>query len=190
MASHLSPRQRMVRSAALLIRERGVQATSFSDVLAHSRAPRGSIYHHFPQGKAQLVEEATRWAGRFIADLEARASGEDDPLAGLQAAIDSWREILVDSDFGAGCPIAAVTVEGDDMPRARAAAAEAFQSWVDPYAKSLERHGVARARARSLATLTVSAIEGALLLARAQRSLAPLDRVADELRAAVQEALR
>ena len=189
MARKPPPRQRMVRSAALLMRERGVQATSFADVLAHSGAPRGSIYHHFPEGKSQLIEEATRWSGRFVAEFEAAALGEDDPVAGLRAAIEFWRAVLVESDFRAGCPIAAVTVEGDELPRARAAAAQAFQSWIDPYAKTLERRGVPRARARSLATLTVTAIEGALLLARAQRSLAPLDRVAEELRAAVQDAL-
>ena len=51
-------RASMVRSAASLIRTRGVNATSFSDVLADSGAPRGSIYHHFPGGKDQLVDAA------------------------------------------------------------------------------------------------------------------------------------
>ena len=60
----LDARQRMIVSAALLIREHGVEATSFSAVLAHSGAPRGSIYHHFPGGKAQLVEEATRYGAQ------------------------------------------------------------------------------------------------------------------------------
>ncbi len=51
-------RARMVRSAASLIRTRGVTGTSFSDVLADSGAPRGSIYHHFPEGKEQLAADA------------------------------------------------------------------------------------------------------------------------------------
>lgn len=42
------PRERMVVSAALLIRERGAHATAISDVLQHSGAPRGSAYHYFP----------------------------------------------------------------------------------------------------------------------------------------------
>ena len=58
----------MVVSAALLIRERGAQATAISDVLKHSRAPRGSAYHYFPGGRMQLLEEATDYAGAYIAD--------------------------------------------------------------------------------------------------------------------------
>ena len=65
----------MVRSAASLIRTRGVNATSFSEVLADSGAPRGSIYHHFPEGKKQLAEDAIRWTSeRVLAHLRAGAA--------------------------------------------------------------------------------------------------------------------
>ena len=62
-----SPRERMVRSAALLIRERGAKATAISDVLKHSGAPRGSAYHYFPDGRTQLLCEAVDYAGEYIA---------------------------------------------------------------------------------------------------------------------------
>src|SRR5579864_69473 len=92
------PRQRMIESAAVLIRERGVQATSFSEVLAHSRAPRGSIYHHFPGGKAQLVEEATRYAGDFTAAGLAAAIAQDDPVGAITGFVAMWRRILTRTD--------------------------------------------------------------------------------------------
>ena len=57
-------RDRMIQSAALLFRERGIEGTAFADVLQRSGAPRGSVYHHFPGGKQQLAEEATRWASK------------------------------------------------------------------------------------------------------------------------------
>src|SRR5205814_7962688 len=59
-------RARMVRSAASLIRTRGVTGTSFSDVLADSGAPRGSIYHHFPEGKEQLAADAIKWTSERV----------------------------------------------------------------------------------------------------------------------------
>src|SRR5207249_1860292 len=59
-------RARMVRSAASLIRTRGVAGTSFSDVLADSGAPRGSIYHHFPEGKEQLAADAIKWTSERV----------------------------------------------------------------------------------------------------------------------------
>jgi AcrR family transcriptional regulator len=69
-------RERMVRSAAYLFRERGYSGTGFRDVIAHSGAPRGSIYHHFPGGKVQLAQEAVRYAGEFLnAGIEAAVEG-------------------------------------------------------------------------------------------------------------------
>ncbi|WP_445152399.1 TetR/AcrR family transcriptional regulator [Baekduia sp. Peel2402] len=174
-------RDRMIASTTALIRERGVEATSLSDVLAHSGAPRGSIYHHFPGGKAQLVEEATRAAGGMFAAGMVAALEADDPLAALRAFADGWRAVLRESDFAAGCPIAAVAVEGTNNVAACDAAGEAFTDWQEVLAAALRRRGVQEARAASLATLAVAAIEGAVILARAQRSEAPLERVADEL---------
>jgi AcrR family transcriptional regulator len=40
-------RNQMIRSAALLLRESGYRGTGFREIIKHSRAPRGSIYHHF-----------------------------------------------------------------------------------------------------------------------------------------------
>ncbi|MCW2985941.1 MAG: Transcriptional regulator, TetR, partial [Conexibacter sp.] len=118
-------RDRMIASTTILIRERGVEATALSDVLEHSGAPRGSIYHHFPGGKGQLVEEATRVAGGAFTDALVGALDAGDPLVALRAFADAWLATLRESDFGAGCPIAAVAVEGDRMPSARAAAGAA-----------------------------------------------------------------
>src|SRR5438045_8011552 len=109
----LTPRERMVRSAALLMREQGVEATSFSAVVAHAHAPRGSIYHYFPGGKAQLVQEATRWAGGFVARRNAKAIEADGPLGAIDASEQAWRAVLTETEFRAGCPIAAATGDGE-----------------------------------------------------------------------------
>src|SRR3954451_2534010 len=87
-------RQKMIESAAVLIRERGVQGTSFADVLEHSGAPRGSIYHHFQGGKTQLAEETVRWAGDFIVAGAVAALDEDDPVAALDTFRRQWTDIL------------------------------------------------------------------------------------------------
>jgi TetR/AcrR family transcriptional repressor of lmrAB and yxaGH operons len=176
-------RIRMIQSAALLFRERGVEGTAFSDVLEHSGAPRGSVYHHFPGGKLELAEEATRYAGDFIAAALAAALEHDHPIAALGKFIDVWIAILRESDYEAGCPIVAATLEGKRAPGARQAAATAFASWEQLVADALSRHEISPARARSLATLIIASIEGAVVLARAQQTTEPLERVAHELRA-------
>ena len=144
------PRQQMIVSAVALMREQGVDAASFSRVLERSGAPRGSIYHHFPEGKAQLVEEATRYAGEFIAAGLAAALQQDDPAAAIRGFAKSWRGLLEKWDFQAGCTVVAAALEGDRSPRARDAARDAFARWEDLLAEAFADRGRARG-ARSLA---------------------------------------
>ncbi|MGH3382452.1 MAG: TetR/AcrR family transcriptional regulator [Actinoallomurus sp.] len=174
-------RERMVRSAAYLFRERGVSGTAFSDVIAHSGAPRGSIYHHFPGGKLQLAEEAVRYIGDFLGAGVHAATRDDDPAASVRAFLGWWRRVLVKSDFRAGCPIVAVTVESQLPVSAMDAAADAFRRWEDAISAGLVSAGAAPARAARLATLIVGAVEGATIMCRARRSLRPLDDVTAEL---------
>ena len=185
------PRERMIQSALVLMGEFGVEATSFSQVIEHSGAPRGSIYHHFPGGKAQLVEEATRYAGdAVVALMNEAAEQHDDPVAAVDAIAGFWRSVLYDSDFAAGCPVVAATLESDHSPAAREAAREAFERWERLYIQMLERAGVSEERARSLGSTAIAAVEGAVILSRAQRSNRPLERAVDELHRLFHDAIR
>src|SRR4051794_30805018 len=150
-----SPRQRMIQSAAMVMRERGVEATSFSEVIARSGAPRGSIYHHFPGGKEELIEEATRWAGGFITSWQRNALDAGGAVGAVDAAADLWKQLLQGSDFTGGCPIVAATVASDVVRAAKEAAAEAFRSWQRPIADTLVAEGVGADRAEALATMFV-----------------------------------
>jgi AcrR family transcriptional regulator len=175
----------MIESAAVLFRERGVHGTSFADVLDHSGAPRGSIYHHFQGGKTQLAEETTRWAGEFILAATVASLAESDPVGAIDSFRRWWTEILRNSDYAAGCVIVAATLEGEREPTVRDAAAEAFAKWERVLAGALRDRGVPAARARSVATLLVAAIEGAVVLSRAERTTKPLERVSWELTSVV-----
>lgn len=175
----------MVVSAALLIRERGAQATAISDVLKHSRAPRGSAYHYFPGGRMQLLEEATDYAGAYIAD---KISAAESAVELLDDLIETYRTQLVRSDYRAGCPVVAVTVEAGDPDNPEAAtkvierAAAAFSLWTDLIGRRLVADGVSRQRAEELAMLVTTSIEGAIIVARASREVKPLDLVQRQLR--------
>lgn len=178
------PRDRMVVSAALLIRERGAHATAISDVLEHSGAPRGSAYHYFPGGRTQLLCEAVDYAGDHVAAIIADAASGLDLIDTL---IDKFRQQLLDSDFRAGCPIVAVSVEAGEQDAERMApvverAAAAFDRWTDLIAQRFIADGIARERAGELAVLATTALEGAILLARVRRDLMPLDVVRRQVR--------
>ncbi|MEU0838485.1 TetR/AcrR family transcriptional regulator [Streptomyces sp. NPDC005962] len=172
----------MVLSAAALLREHGASATSIDRVLAHSGAPRGSVYHYFPGGRTQLIDEAVALAGDFIAGLIDDAMEADDPVRAVDAFFALWREWLVESGFRAGCPIVAVAVEtNDDAPQLARSAAAVFARWREALAELLVRHGLTEERGRRLGAFIIAAVEGAVIMCRAERSTAPLEAAAAEI---------
>ncbi|MFH8990511.1 TetR/AcrR family transcriptional regulator [Streptomyces sp. NPDC017940] len=175
----------MVFSAAQLIRGSGVGATGMRDVVAHARAPRGSLQHYFPGGKEELVTEAVEWAGRYAARRVARfVAGlpEPTPSALFAAMVRQWTDDLAVRGAGSGCPVAAAVVDcADTSETTRTAAAAAFTAWTTAVARALTAMGVPSARADALATLMISAVEGALLVARAERDVRALTAVSQEL---------
>ncbi len=173
-------RERMVRSAASLIASKGVSATSFSDVVADSGAPRGSIYHHFPEGKQQLATEAIQWTSdRVVAYL--RAGTETTPEAVLARFIQLWRQVVVASSASSGCVVAGVALDTGAEDGLMDVARETFRSWEAILAGQLEQTGIPAGRARGISLATLAGMEGALILCRAEGSVQPLDDVAEEL---------
>jgi len=175
-------RASMVRGAASLIRTRGVNATSYRDVLAESGAPRGSIYYHFPNGKEQLAGDAIRWTSeRVLAHQHlCRAS---TPAGVLDCFIDMWRQVVLASGGAAGCVVAVVAIDtvADDRPLIDLVRAT-FRSCVELLAEQLVAVGVPGRRASRVAVAVVAGMEGALILCRAEGNSGPLETVAAELK--------
>ncbi|WP_426519432.1 TetR/AcrR family transcriptional regulator [Diaminobutyricibacter sp. McL0618] len=172
-------KQRMVEGAVVLLAKHGLQATSFSGVLALTGAPRGSVYHYFPEGKEQLVASAVDLAGeRAITLLDELEGASADEITRRFLAM--WRSLLERSGFGAGCAVLAVTVAADS-PALLEHATVVFRTWRGRLALLLETGGLAPADAAGFASLLVAASEGAVVLARAEQSMEPFDLVADQL---------
>ncbi|MEU9284179.1 TetR/AcrR family transcriptional regulator [Streptomyces sp. NPDC048275] len=192
MAKSSAPsRERIVAGAADLISRRGLNASSIRELAKHAKAPLGSTYHYFPEGKQQLATEAVQYAGASVARI-LRGTLDAGPVAGLRAFLDAWRAIVVQSDFRAGCPVLAVAVEeppAGETPPILTAAAAAFEEWEGLLADALLRHGAEPDRAPALATLVVASVEGAIAMCRARRSMQPLDRVAQQLEELIEGAL-
>src|SRR5882757_2836068 len=103
-----STRAKMVAGAAHLMSRRGMNATSMREVVRHTGTPRGSIGHHFPRGKLQLIEDAITFAGARISGPLEHLTRQRGAVAGLRAFIALWRQTLERTKFQAGCPVLAV----------------------------------------------------------------------------------
>jgi TetR/AcrR family transcriptional regulator, lmrAB and yxaGH operons repressor len=172
-------RERMVASAVSLLARRGLQSTSFSEVLEDSGAPRGSVYHHFPGGKDQMIGSALDAAGdRAIELLDRKAGAPAEEITTWFLHI--WREVLIRGRFEAGCAVLAVAVAADS-PELLDQTARVFRTWRRRLAELLEQGGLQAADAARFAAVLVASSEGAVVLARAEQSLEPFDLVAEQL---------
>lgn len=175
-------KQRMLDSAVLLLRERGAAGVTVDAVLERSGAPRGSVYHHFPGGRNELILGAVRQAGDYIAAMVDGSRAEGDAQQMLEHLVRFWKRALTKTDYRAGCPVVAVAVDSrEHLPDAAELVREIFARWQASLAEVLAAGGFPADRAQRLATLVVSSIEGAVILCRAHRDLGPLDDVLAEI---------
>jgi AcrR family transcriptional regulator len=174
-------RNRLVIGAADMMRRRGMTATSVRELAKYADAPLGSTYHYFPGGKQQLATEAVRHAGDVVAHTLATEL-QAGPVEGLRGFLALWRDMVINTDFRAGCTVLAVAIEEpeDDMTAPLAAAAEVFSGWEALLADSLRNHGAGE-QAEQVATLIVAGVEGTVAMCRARRSIEPFDRIATKL---------
>lgn len=179
------PRERMVRSAAQLIRHKGVSGTGMREIVTEADAPRGSLQHYFPGGKEELVSDALLWMGdvaarrtkRCLSELESRT-----PSALLASIVDTWRRDLTNEEFSAGCPLVAAAADtAATSERLRQVLGRAFDGWLEPLSESLVDLGVPIDRSDNLAIVIIAALEGAIILARIRRDLTPFDALVLEL---------
>jgi TetR/AcrR family transcriptional repressor of lmrAB and yxaGH operons len=173
-------RSRMVEGAMLLLATRGVEGTSFAEVLEATDSPRGSLYHHFPGGKPELLHAALDLASeRGLAAMEATRG--QPARAVIDRFLALWRGLLDYSKLTAGCAVVAVTVAADDEELLDHAGS-IFMNWTELLADLCQKGGMDIDSARSVAVTVIAATEGAVAMCRAERSLEPFEEVQKVLR--------
>lgn len=163
----------MIASAACLLRARGYAGTGLNQITAESRAPKGSMYHWFPGGKEQLAAQAIAYYGEVVHSLLQHCLQASDVVEGVDAFVTALAHQLERSQFHDGCPVGLVAMEaGAASQRLADATAAVFELWRGLLADALTERGVPEADDR--ATTVVAALEGGVMLSRAQRSTEPL----------------
>jgi len=165
-------RQCLVRVATALMRRNGVAATGLAEVCERAGVTKGVFTHHFPGGKEELVAAVVASTDReVVGGLAALAASEPSVTALITTPFDGYAALMRAKGTDVGCPVAAsvVDVAGSAAP-VRAAARDAFAGWARAIAAGLPDHDI------DVATLVVAALEGAILLARADADPSVLER--------------
>ncbi|MGB6180244.1 MAG: TetR/AcrR family transcriptional regulator [Rhodococcus sp. (in: high G+C Gram-positive bacteria)] len=177
----MKARDKLVFSTIDLVRRHGVAGTGVAEILERGSVSRRSIYLNFPDGKTGLVAEATRVAGNFIHRRIEQLVEMFTPQETLTEFIADWKTVVTDSDFDAGCPIAAAAVSRSSVPAVSDLAGDALDSWQATITASLMRHGLCEVTSRTFANTAIAAVEGAVMMCVAQKSTSALDDVETQL---------
>ncbi|WP_245720239.1 TetR/AcrR family transcriptional regulator [Nocardia uniformis] len=169
-------RDRLVTAVAELMRVQGYSAITVKQITAASGAPMGSLYHHFPGGKAQIAAEALRTSGAaYIQLLPLLMDPYDDLREAVPAAFAAAAETIEQGGWLNMCPVGTVAGEiSDSEPELREVAAEVIGSWIEEGTGYFVRRGLVESDARELILAFLSALEGAFILSRTLRSAEPL----------------
>lgn len=183
MPAKAKHRDTIVSAAVTLFRRRGYSGTGLNDIVELSGAPKGSLYHYFPNGKLSIAEAAVRVAARSSTRTIEELAGKHKSLGRIVRA---YAELLAGwmkaSGFRDGSPVATVLLEtAPDDAAITAAGREAYAERRGLLSQRLIAKGVPATRAKRLAGLVTSAFEGSLIQSRVEQSEAPIIDAAMEL---------
>lgn len=197
----LATRDRLIQTMSSLLRSKGYGGFGVSEVLSLTSLPKGSLYHHFPGGKAELAREATLWASKAISRVIEKAFADAPTFhAGLANAAELIGDFVSASQSKAespassgpvsggpvsggpvsGCPVSGILQAESSTPDLRELAATIYGGWIDQLAGHAER--LNEMDAHKTATLAFMTVQGAWHLAVAQQSREPLDFLAGTFR--------
>lgn len=182
MARRTDTRDKMVSTAATLFQRQGIAATGWRQIVAESGTPWGSQSHHFPGGKEELAVAALTKAGADYERLVRHAFGSQHPADAVRTWVDVAGGVLEATGWTDGCPVATVALErAHDGGPIGETCRSVLASWRDAIAVGLGEAGADTEQSARVATLVLASIEGALLLARAERDRRPLVDVGEQL---------
>ncbi len=184
-------KERILDSSGELFRRQGYLGTGVKQILAEAGAPFGSLYHHFPGGKAELGAEAVRRSGVLYGLLLGEFAGPEVELAqGIRDFFAGAAETLVETDYADACPIATVALEISSTDEGlRQACADVFNAWIEGGTERFVLEDIPRPRARELVIQMLALLEGAFVLSRALRSTEPVELAGEASVAAIEAAL-
>jgi TetR/AcrR family transcriptional regulator, transcriptional repressor for nem operon len=184
-------KQQIIEQVAPLFNAQGYFGTSLSDVLEVTGLPKGTIYRYF-ESKDDLALAAFDFAYARLREKFAKAIRENkNTVKRLLAIITEYSALLDDPYLYGGCPIFNTAVEGDDAhPVLLERARQAMDEWRNmihiTIRKGKERKEMKQINEDEVASVLISAIEGAIVMAKLYKDKKHIRRTVEHLKNYVQ----
>lgn len=188
-------RERILRAATELVAERGVAATSLDDVRERAHASKSQLYLYFTD-RDELMRAVSRATSDDVIETQADALAGFDSLAGIERYLDATVALQEQRQARGGCPIGSLAGQlAEHDEGARLALAEGFDRWETGLRTGLEAMA-ARGELKPgadpalLATQTLAALQGGLLLTQVRRDPGQLRAAADSVLALIRAQMK
>lgn len=183
MTNKVDSREKILQTASRLFQLQGYHATGLNQIIKESGAPKGSLYHYFPNGKEELAVESVKYTGSFI---ETRIQGildkVSDPIEAIQLFITETASQFDDPESIEGIPVGLLASETALISEPlRTVCLEAFKSWEAAFTRKLIQGGFEQKAASRLAILINSMIEGGIMLSLVNKDKTPLQLIAENI---------
>jgi TetR/AcrR family transcriptional regulator, transcriptional repressor for nem operon len=177
-------RERIVQAATELVAERGVAGTSLDDVRERAHASKSQLYLYF-RDRDDLLRAVAEASCDAVMETQAAALAGFDSLAGAERYLDALVAVQVEREARGGCAIGSLAGQlAEHDEGARGALVDGFARWEDGLRTGLETMA-ARGELRpdadpsTLATKTLAAVQGGLVLTQVRRDPGQLRMAAD-----------
>lgn len=174
-------REKILTTAMRLFYFQGFHGTGLNQILKESGAPKGSLYHYFPEGKEQLAEEAIKLSRQLIGDVIQHYMMEKESVEeALTAHILAMAELFdqengVEENSHLMMPFGLLAAETAFMnERLREACSDTYQYWESLYFGKLVKNGYRASDATIISQFISTLIEGAVTLSLTKKSNDPL----------------
>jgi TetR/AcrR family transcriptional regulator, transcriptional repressor for nem operon len=179
-------RRRIVEQSAALFNRHGYSGTSMSALMAATGLEKGGLYRHF-ESKEDLAAAAFDYAWETV--TEPRRRGLTDCATSLEKLLLLVRNFVAPPQrpIPGGCPLLNTAIENDDgNPVLREKAREALDEWRCVIAEIVRQGQRARELRKdvdplAVATIVISALEGAIMFSRLEKTREALSTVGKHL---------
>ena len=172
-----------IETASKLFSLKGYHATGLNEILKASKAPKGSLYYYFPNGKEELALEAIRFTIHDILEqLQNRFEGFSNPCEAIVFHINFLADLIETNQrtkYLSLCLVALETYDSSEI--LRNACDDAFQMMEKFYMKRLLGFGFDQITAEELAVAVSTIIEGGIIMSLTHKSGEPLRKIARQV---------
>ncbi len=183
-------RDRIVEAATVLFQLKGYHATGLNEILRESKAPKGSLYYYFPDGKEQLALEAVNLTKEFVEErIKERLSKIEDPAESIKNSIEEMADLVytqkeekiaLRSTKKVSINLIALETAATNE-NLRKACESAFSAWQNTYTQKLIDGGFSKEKAETLGLVIQSMVEGAIIMSLTKKSDKPFIEIAKQI---------